>query len=174
MIKYDFGGWATKYNIACSDGRTILNDAFKHCHDCQVPLVWNHNYSGPESIIGKATLKHADVGVYAYCEFNDNETAKTAKNLVIHGDITALSIYANKLKQEGGRVLHGDIKEVSLVLAGANPGASIQEVLVHGEIEEGAAMIYNDSEELELAHADQNESKERTVADIYQEMTDEQ
>ena len=174
MNKYDFGGWATKYNIACSDGRTILNNAFKHCHDCQVPLVWNHNYSGPESIIGKATLKHADVGVYAYCEFNDNETAKTAKNLVIHGDITALSIYANKLKQEGGRVLHGDIKEVSLVLAGANPGASIQEVLVHGEIEEGAAMIYNDSEELELAHADQNESKERTVADIYQEMTDEQ
>ena len=174
MNKYDFGGWATKYNIACSDGRTILSDAFKHCHDCQVPLVWNHNYSGPESIIGKATLKHADIGVYAYCEFNDNETAKTAKNLVIHGDITALSIYANKLKQEGGRVLHGDIKEVSLVLAGANPGASIQEVLVHGEIEEGAAMIYNDSEELELAHADQNESKERTVADIYQEMTDEQ
>ena len=174
MNKYDFGGWATKYNVACSDGRTILNNAFKHCHDCQVPLVWNHNYSGPEGIIGKATLKHADVGVYAYCEFNDNETAKTAKNLVIHGDITALSIYANKLKQEGGRVLHGDIKEVSLVLAGANPGASIQEVLVHGEIEEGAAMIYNDSEELELAHADQNESKERTVADIYQEMTDEQ
>ena len=174
MNKYDFGGWATKYNVACSDGRTILSDAFKHCHDCQVPLVWNHNYSGPESIIGKATLKHADIGVYAYCEFNDNETAKTAKNLVIHGDITALSIYANKLKQEGGRVLHGDIKEVSLVLAGANPGASIQEVLVHGEIEEGAAMIYNDSEELELAHADQNESKERTVADIYQEMTDEQ
>ena len=190
MIKYDFGGWATKYNIACSDGRTILNDAFKHCHDCQVPLVWNHNYSGPESIIGKATLKHADVGVYAYCEFNDNDTAKTARNLVIHGDITALSIYANKLKQEGGRVLHGDIKEVSLVLAGANPGASIQEVLVHGELEEGSAMIYNDSEELEIRktddvseeiqHADQNEENkeepaaEKTVADIYREMTDEQ
>ena len=182
MNKYDFGGWATKYNIACSDGRTILSDAFKHCHDCQVPLVWNHNYSGPESIIGKATLKHADIGVYAYCEFNDNETAKTAKNLVIHGDITALSIYANKLKQEGGRVLHGDIKEVSLVLAGANPGASIQEVLVHGELEEDAAMIYNDSEELEIQHADQNEAeekkeepaKEKTVADIYREMTDEQ
>ena len=190
MIKYDFGGWATKYNIACSDGRTILNDAFKHCHDCQVPLVWNHNYSGPESIIGKATLKHADVGVYAYCEFNDNDTAKTARNLVIHGDITALSIYANKLKQEGGRVLHGDIKEVSLVLAGANPGASIQEVLIHGELEEGSAMIYNDSEELEIRktddvseeiqHADQNEENkeepaaEKTVADIYREMTDEQ
>ena len=177
MIKYDFGGWATMYNVACSDGRTIISDAFKHCDGLQIPLVWNHNYSGPESIIGKATLKHADIGVYAYCEFNDNETAKTAKNLVVHGDITALSIYANKLKQEGGKVLHGDIKEVSLVLAGANPGASIQEVLVHGEVEENAAMIYNDSEVLDLHHADQNEeepNKEKTVAEIYQSMTEEQ
>ena len=177
MIKYDFGGWATMYNIACSDGRTIIRDAFKHCDGLKIPLVWNHNYSGPESIIGKATLKHSDIGVYAYCEFNDNETAKTAKNLVVHGDITALSIYANKLKQEGGRVLHGDIKEVSLVLAGANPGASIQEVLVHGEVEENAAMIYNDSEVLDLHHADQNEEEpkeEKTVAEIYQSMTEEQ
>ena len=177
MIKYDFGGWATMYNVTCSDGRTIISDAFKHCDGLQIPLVWNHNYSGPESIIGKATLKHADIGVYAYCEFNDNETAKTAKNLVVHGDITALSIYANKLKQEGGKVLHGDIKEVSLVLAGANPGASIQEVLVHGEVEENAAMIYNDSEVLDLHHADQNEeesNKEKTVAEIYQSMTEEQ
>ena len=177
MIKYDFGGWATMYNVACSDGRTIVSDAFKHCDGLQIPLVWNHNYSGPESIIGKATLKHADIGVYAYCEFNDNETAKTAKNLVVHGDITALSIYANKLKQEGGKVLHGDIKEVSLVLAGANPGASIQEVLVHGEVEENAAMIYNDSEVLDLHHADQNEEEpkeEKTVAEIYQSMTEEQ
>lgn len=165
------------YNVACSDGRTIISDAFKHCDGLQIPLVWNHNYSGPESIIGKATLKHADIGVYAYCEFNDNETAKTAKNLVVHGDITALSIYANKLKQEGGKVLHGDIKEVSLVLAGANPGASIQEVLVHGEVEENAAMIYNDSEVLDLHHADQNEeesNKEKTVAEIYQSMNEEQ
>ena len=177
MIKYDFGGWATMYNVACSDGRTIISNAFKHCDGLQIPLVWNHNYSGPESIIGKATLKHADIGVYAYCEFNDNETAKTAKNLVVHGDITALSIYANKLKQEGGKVLHGDIKEVSLVLAGANPGASIQEVLVHGEVEENAAMIYNDSEVLDLHHADQNEEEpkeEKTVAEIYQSMTEEQ
>ena len=177
MIKYDFGGWATMYNVACSDGRTIIRDAFKHCDGLKIPLVWNHNYSGPESIIGKATLKHSDIGVYAYCEFNDNETAKTAKNLVVHGDITALSIYANKLKQEGGRVLHGDIKEVSLVLAGANPGASIQEVLVHGEVEENAAMIYNDSEVLDLHHADQNEEEpkeEKTVAEIYQSMTEEQ
>ena len=177
MIKYDFGGWATMYNVACSDGRTIISNAFKHCDGLQIPLVWNHNYSGPESIIGKATLKHADIGVYAYCEFNDNETAKTAKNLVVHGDITALSIYANKLKQEGGKVLHGDIKEVSLVLAGANPGASIQEILVHGEVEENAAMIYNDSEVLDLHHADQNEEEpkeEKTVAEIYQSMTEEQ
>lgn len=180
-MKYDFGGWATKYNIACSDGRTILNDAFKHCDGMQIPLVWNHNYSGPDSIIGKATLKHADVGVYAYCEFNENETAKTAKNLVIHGDITALSIYANKLKQEGGRVLKGDIKEVSLVLAGANPGASIQEVLAHGENEECGAMIYNDEEELEIVHSDsaeetiQHEDQNgKTVGEVYNSMTEEQ
>ena len=182
-MKYDFGGWATKYNIACSDGRTILNDAFKHCDGMQIPLVWNHNYSGPDSIIGKATLKHADVGVYAYCEFNENETAKTAKNLVVHGDITALSIYANKLKQDGGKVLKGDIKEVSLVLAGANPGASIQEVLAHGENEESGAMIYNDEEELELeiVHSDSAEEpvqdelqNGKTVGEIYSSMTDEQ
>ena len=180
-MKYDFGGWATKYNITCSDGRTILNDAFKHCDGMQIPLVWNHNYSGPDSIIGKATLKHADVGVYAYCEFNENETAKTAKNLVIHGDITALSIYANKLKQEGGRVLKGDIKEVSLVLAGANPGASIQEVLAHGENEESGAMIYNDEEELEIMHSDsaeetiQHEDQNgKTVGEVYNSMTEEQ
>ena len=196
-MKYDFGGWATKYNIACSDGRTILNDAFKHCDGMQIPLVWNHNYSGPDSIIGKATLKHADVGVYAYCEFNENETAKTAKNLVVHGDITALSIYANKLKQDGGKVLKGDIKEVSLVLAGANPGASIQEVLAHGENEEGGAMIYNDEEELEIVHSDsaeepvQDEEKlaiahsdsaeepaqdqnGKTVGEVYNSMTEEQ
>ena len=186
--KYDFGGWATKYNVTCSDGRTISHNAFSHCDDKQVPLVWNHNYDGPESIIGKATLKHADSGVYAYCEFNETDTARTAKNLVIHGDITALSIYANRLKQEGGRVLHGDIKEVSLVLAGANPGASIQEVLVHGDIEEGAALIYNDDYEIELCHSDQNdepeqkkeESKEeenedtKTVAEVYHSMTEEQ
>lgn len=180
-MKYDFGGWATKYNIACSDGRIILNDAFKHCDGMQIPLVWNHNYSGPDSIIGKATLKHADVGVYAYCEFNENETAKTAKNLVVHGDITALSIYANKLKQDGGKVLKGDIKEVSLVLAGANPGASIQEVLAHGENEEGGAMIYNDEEELEIVHSDsaeesiQHEDQNgKTVGEVYNSMTEEQ
>ena len=187
---FDFSGWATKNDIKCADGRVIRTDAFKHCDGMQIPLVWNHNYSGPDSIIGKATLKHADVGVYAYCEFNENETAKTAKNLVVHGDITALSIYANKLKQEGGKVLKGDIKEVSLVLAGANPGASIQEVLAHGENEEGGAMIYNDEEELEIVHSDsaeepvhsdsaeesmQHEDQNgKTVGEVYNSMTEEQ
>lgn len=179
-MKYDFGGWATKYNVACSDGRTISNNAFKHCDEQQVPLVWNHNYNGPDSVIGKAVLKHAEDGVYAYCEFNENDTAKTAKNLVVHGDITALSIYANKLQQNGGYVLHGDIKEVSLVLAGANPGASIQEVLVHGDLDESAAVIYNDGDDIELWHSDEPPVKkeepkaDKTVAEIYSEMTDEQ
>lgn len=179
MSKYDFGGWATKYNVACSDGRTILANAFKHCDNSQVPLVWNHNYTGPESVIGKAHLEHKDDGVYARCEFNTTDTANTAKNLVIHGDITALSIYANKLQQQGGRVMQGDIKEVSLVLAGANPGASIQEVLVHGDVCESEATIYND-ENIELYHADdkdQNEEKnsdDETVADVYNTLTEKQ
>ena len=184
--KYDFGGWATKYNLACSDGRTISNGAFKHCDDSTVPLVWNHTYTGPESIIGKATLKHMDEGVYAYCEFNDSDTANTAKGLVVHGDITSLSIYANRLQQKGGYVLHGDIKEVSLVLAGANPGASIQEVLVHGDIDDTQATIYNDDEGLELFHHDEEPEQEveneeithsdenETVADVYNTLTDKQ
>lgn len=181
MNKYDFAGWATKYNTACSDGRTISNGAFKHCDEVSVPLVWNHTYSSPENVIGKVTLKHREEGVYAYGEFNDSETANTAKNLVTHGDITALSIYANKLKQQGGHVLHGDIKEVSLVLAGANPGASIVEVLVHGDVVEAEATIYNDEEGLELSHADgQNEDQkedpntDETVADVYNTLSDKQ
>lgn len=175
MNKYDFGGWATKYNIACSDGRTISHNAFKHCDEQQVPLVWNHNYTGPESIIGKAVLKHASEGVYAYCEFNDSDTANTAKNLVVHGDITALSIYANKLQQQGGHVLHGDIKEVSLVLAGANPGASIQEVLVHGDVDSTAATIYTDDYGIELYHSNQNDDDyEETVADVYETLSEKQ
>ena len=192
MRKYDFGGWATKYNTHCSDGRTILTGAFAHCDEKTVPLVWNHTYNSPENIIGKATLVHKDEGVYAYCEFNETSTADTAKNLVKHGDITSLSIYANKLKQSGGNVLHGDIKEVSLVLAGANPGASIQEVLLHGDEATDEATIYNDSEELDMWHGEGTETKEpdtdpkqegdnlehadssETIADIYNSMTDKQ
>ena len=153
MANYDFGGWATKYNIPCGDGRTIRNGAFAHCDNKVVPLVWNHNYNGPENIIGKATLIHKTEGVYAECTFNNTDTAENAKNLVVHGDITALSIHANKLVQKQGNVMHGEIREVSLVLAGANPGASIQEVLVHGDEWDEEATIYNDDEELEIIHS---------------------
>src|SRR5574344_1678623 len=185
--KYDFAGWATKYGIGCSDGRTISKGAFAHCDEIVVPLVWNHTYDKPENVIGNAKLVNSDEGVYTYCSFNDTSTAETAKSLVKHGDITSLSIYANHLKQAGNIVMHGDIKEVSLVLAGANPGASIQEVLVHGEISEGEATIYNDPEGLELWHEDvDNESEEEpedikheddsneTIADIYNSMTEKQ
>ena len=180
--KYDFAGWATKYNIGCSDGRTILKGAFAHCDEIVVPLVWNHTYDQPENIIGNAKLVNSDEGVYTYCSFNDTSTAETAKRLVKHGDITSLSIYANHLKQAGNIVMHGDIKEVSLVLAGANPGASIQEILVHGEISEGEATIYNDPDGLELWHEDVDEELEdeleddsnETIADIYNSMTEKQ
>ena len=177
MNNYHFGGWATKYNVACSDGRTISNGAFAHCDDAVVPLVWNHTYTGPDSVIGKVTLKHRDEGVYAYGEFNSSDTANTAKNLVLHGDITSLSIYANKLQQKGAYVLHGDIKEVSLVLAGANPGASIQEVLVHGDLDETQATIYNDPDGLEIFHSDNSQNDENsseTVADVYNTLTEKQ
>ena len=181
--KYDFAGWATKYGVGCSDGRTILKGAFAHCDEIVVPLVWNHTYDKPENVIGNAKLINSDEGVYTYCSFNDTSTAETAKSLVKHGDITSLSIYANHLKQAGNIVMHGDIKEVSLVLAGANPGASIQEVLVHGEISEGEATIYNDPEGLELWHEDVDEELEdieheddsnETIADIYNSMTEKQ
>ena len=184
--KYDFAGWATKYGIGCSDGRTISKGAFAHCDEIVVPLVWNHTYDKPENVIGSAKLVNSDEGVYTYCSFNDTSTAETAKSLVKHGDITSLSIYANHLKQAGNIVMHGDIKEVSLVLAGANPGASIQEVLVHGEISEGEATIYNDPEGLELWHEDVDEELEEpedikheddsneTIADIYNSMTEKQ
>ena len=176
--KYDFAGWATKYNIGCSDGRTILKGAFAHCDETVVPLVWNHSYNSPDNIIGKASLTHSEDGVYAYCLFNDTPTAETAKSLVKHGDITSLSIYANHLKQAGAMVMHGDIKEVSLVLAGANPGASIQEVLVHNEEDGAAATIYNDEDDFEFWHEDIDEELEddsnETIADIYNSMTEKQ
>ena len=184
--KYDFAGWATKYGVGCSDGRTISKGAFAHCDEIVVPLVWNHTYDKPDNIIGNARLVNSDEGVYTYCSFNNTSTAETAKSLVKHGDITSLSIYANHLKQAGNIVMHGDIKEVSLVLAGANPGASIQEVLVHGEISEGEATIYNDPDGLELWHEDVEDEVEEpedikheddsneTIADIYNSMTEKQ
>lgn len=185
---YDFGGWATKYNMKCSDGRTILKDAFAHQDNTVIPLVWNHIYDSVENVIGKATLMHRDEGVYAHCEFNDSSQAQAAKSAVKHGDITSLSIFANKLKQKSSAVVHGNIKEVSLVLAGANPGAYIEEVLIHGEADdEMTATIYNDelihfdSDAIEHSSKDdQNEEDvtekddKETVADVYNTLNDKQ
>ncbi len=187
MSKYDFSGWATKNNLKCSDGRTILKDAFKH-HDGQtVPLVWNHQHNDALNVLGHALLENRKEGVYAYCTFNETEAGKNAKMLVEHGDIKALSIYANHLKQQGGNVEHGMIREVSLVLAGANPGAFIDSIIRHGETSDEEAVIYT-GEEIELRHAEeiQNEQEEgadmnnemehadKTVQDVIDSMTEEQ
>lgn len=182
-MNYDFSGWATRNNIKCSDGRTILRDAFKHNDGQTVPLVWNHQHNESANVLGHAVLENREEGVYAYCTFNDTEAGKNAKLLVEHGDVTALSIYANKLKQNGGNVMHGTIREVSLVLAGANPGAFIDNVIRHGEDCEDEAVIYT-GEELVLQHADdQNNNKgdaemdnkgEKTIQDVFDTLTEEQ
>ena len=186
MKNYDFSGWATKNNLRCSDGRTILRDAFKHNDGQTVPLVWNHQHNDPLNVLGHALLENRESGVYAYCKFNDTEAGKNAKMLVEHGDVTALSIYANQLKQKGGNVEHGVIREVSLVLAGANPGAFIDSILRHGEASDEEGVIYT-GETLVLFHAEeqnQNEKKEEdkkvtegkelTVQDVVDSMTEEQ
>ena len=179
-MKYDFSGWATKNNLKCSDGRTILRDAFKHNDGQTVPLVWNHQHNDPLNVLGHALLENRDSGVYAYCKFNDTEAGKNAKMLVEHGDVTALSIYANQLKQKGGNVEHGVIREVSLVLAGANPGAFIDSILRHGESSDEEGVIYT-GEQIELAHAEDKkeeekvaDNKEKTVQDVVDSMTEEQ
>ena len=185
-MKYDFSGWATKNNLKCSDGRTIMKDAFKNNDGQTVPLVWNHQHNDPLNVLGHAVLENRENGVYAYCKFNDTEAGKNAKMLVEHGDVKALSIYANQLKQKGGNVEHGVIREVSLVLAGANPGAFIDSILRHGETSDEEGVIYT-GEEIELFHADekvQNEdnkeekevsdNKEKTVQDVIDSMTEEQ
>lgn len=154
-MKYDFSGWATKNDILCTDGRTIRKDAFKHCDGKTVPLVWNHQHNDPENVLGQALLHNEDEGVRAYCSFNETRRAQSAKIAVLHGDVDSLSICANHLKQEGGNVLHGDIKEVSLVLAGANDGAHIDEVIRHGEISEDECVIYM-NELIDLEHADED------------------
>lgn len=154
--KYDFSGWATKCNVKCSDGRTILKHAFKDDDGKTVPLVWNHNHVEAENVLGHACLESREEGIYAYCSFNDTEQGKNAKELVQHGDITSLSIFANKLQQNNNKeVMHGIIREVSLVLAGANPGASIDYVVAHADDSESEeATIYNDENALEMFHAD--------------------
>ena len=158
MDQYDFSGWATKANLKCSDGRTILKDAFIDNDGQTVPLVWNHQHNRPEEVLGHAMLKNMPEGVYAYCKFNETESGQTAKLLVESGDVNQLSIYANGLKQQGGMVLHGAIKEVSLVLAGANPGAYIDSIIKHGEESDEEAIIYT-GEDISLCHADGSEGK---------------
>ena len=154
-MAYDFSGWATRNNLKCSDGRTILKDAFKHNDGATVPLVWNHQHNSPDEVLGHAMLKNRDEGVYTYCTFNDTEAGKTAKLLVQHGDVNALSIYANQLKEKMGHVIHGNIREVSLVLAGANPGAYIDSVIAHSDSDEWEASIFT-GETIELYHGDNN------------------
>ena len=192
---YDFSGWATRANLKCSDGRTIMKDAFKHNDGKVVPLVWNHQHNDPNEVLGHALLKNMDDGVYAYCKFNDTESGQTAKLLVQHGDVNQLSIYANKLKQQMSNVLHGDIREVSLVLAGANPGAYIDSIMQHGEESEDEAIIFT-GEDIVLAHAGcgssstdekkkkeiehskedtmENQGNEKTVKDVFDTLNDEQ
>ena len=187
MEKYDFSGWATKNNLLCSDGRTILKDAFKHNDGQTVPLVWNHQHNEPNNVLGHALLENRDEGVYAYCTFNDTESGQEAKKLVQHKDVCALSIYANQLKQQGMNVIHGAIREVSLVLAGANPGAFIDSVIAHGEESNEEAIIFT-GEDIVIEHADNeckteeskvdNEEKkpdgEKTVGEVFEAFTDEQ
>ena len=159
MEVFDFSGWATRANLKCSDGRTILKDAFRDNDGQTVPLVWNHQHNDPLNVLGHAKLENRDEGVYAYCKFNDTESGQNAKLLVEHGDVSALSIYANQLKQQGGNVLHGAIREVSLVLAGANPGAFIDSIIKHGEASEEEAIIFT-GEDITLCHAEDENSEE--------------
>ena len=190
-VKFDFSGYATKAGLKCSDGRTILPDAFKHNDGQTVPLVWQHMHSEPTNILGHAVLENRQDGVYAYCKFNGTETGQNAKVLVEHGDITAMSIYANQLKEQAKQVIHGVIREVSLVLAGANPEALIDNVcIIHadgsptGERDSTEAIIYTGGPVTSgdsLDHADDEEDSgddtsdgEETVQEIFDSMTDKQ
>ena len=178
MSKYDFSGWATKNDLKCSDGRIIRRDAFKDNDGQTVPLVWNHQHNDPLNVLGHALLENRAEGVYAYCKFNDTPAGQNAKMLVEHGDVSALSIYANRLKQDNCNVTHGVIREVSLVLAGANPGAFIDSILRHGEASDDEAVIYT-GEQLSLEHADKEDNmddnkQEKTVQDVVDSMTEEQ
>ena len=199
-IKADCSGWATKANMLCSDGRTILQNAFSECDGKTVPVVWNHEHNDPNAVLGHALLENRADGVYAFITFNDTDSGQNAKKLVQHKDVDRLSIYANKLVQRGGDVIHGIIREVSLVLAGANPGAVIDTVIAHGEDSEieGYIMSGEYIENIDtLSHSDDSEDKnenskgekavatvtkntsgkadgEKTVADVFNTLTEEQ
>lgn len=182
--KYDFSGWATKNDLLCADGRTIRKNAFQDNDGEIVPLVWNHEHNDPMNVLGHALLQNRENGVYAYCTCNNTAAGQNAKEFVQHGDVCALSIYANKLKQQGGNVVHGKIREVSLVLAGANPGAFIDSVMTHGEESDDEAIIYSGENELDLSHSDDKGSNDKgsndkgsddeTIQDVYDTLTDKQ
>lgn len=203
-MDYDFCGWATRNNIKCSDGRTIMKDAFIENDGQKVPLVWNHDHNSPDNVLGHALLENREEGVYTYCKFNDTESGQQAKALVTNGDVDKLSIYANRLKSQMNNVIHGCIREVSLVLAGANPGAYIESVVVHGEgtDAEEEVVIYTDEhisvdiehsdeggdnmkEELneggnemnekdQLTHAENSDNSEKTVQEVFDTFTEDQ
>lgn len=201
-VQCDFSGYATRNDLLCGDGRTIRKNAFKDCDGQTVPLVYNHEHNNPKAVLGHALLENREDGVYAYCTLNDTEQGQTAKKLVQHGDVRSLSIYANKLKHIGSDVVHGVIRELSLVLAGANPGAYIDFVMAHGDdsedslyanYDENAIVVHSseESEEDDIKHSDKKEEKEvstepkeketkdtkeseKTVEDVYNDMTDEQ
>lgn len=177
---YDFSGWATKYGVKCSDGRTLLNGAFKDCDGESVPLVWNHQHNSQQNVLGHMILEHRDEGMYAYGYFNDTEQGRDAKEQVKNGDLTSLSIYANKLHEKNGNVMHGVIREVSLVLAGANPGARIDTVIAHSDSNDGEEAIIYNNYDIELAHSEEGETmkeeenKGKTVEEVYNSFTEEQ
>lgn len=187
LTGFDFCGWATKNNLRCSDGRIIRHGAFRVNDGKRVPLVWNHQHNDPEHTLGHAILENKDEGVYAYCYFNDGEKAKAAKEAVKHGDVESLSIWANNLQQNGADVIHGVIREVSLVLAGANPGAFIESVLAHSEpMEDGdEEAIFYTNEGIFLRHAEddmedlkskkeEKDPKDKTVQEVFDTLNEEQ
>ena len=187
--EFDFSGYATRNDLLCGDGRTIKRDAFKDNDGSTVPLIWNHDHNNPDAVLGHALLENREDGVYAYCKFNDTESGTTAKKLVHNGDVRSLSIWANKLKQVGNDVIHGTIRELSLVLAGANPGAYIDFVMAHGDDAEDELYANYDENALVLYHSDTDKkgeeemaeetkkdenTKEKTVQEVIDSMTEEQ
>ena len=191
MNKFDFSGWASRNNMLCSDGRTILKDAFKDCDGQTVPLVWSHIHDDPDMVLGHAVLENRNEGLYAYCSFNDSKKGQATKHLVEHGDVVSLSIFANQLKQKGSNVLHGLVREVSVVLAGANPGAYIDQdsvnqfAMQHGEPFDDEIGVIFTGEPIELYHSDdeedtakekatESEDNEKTIQDVIDTMNEEQ
>ena len=178
--KYDFAGWVTKNDIRCSDGVTIKHDAFKNNHGSKVPLVWNHNYDSPMNVLGYVELENHNTGVYGYGHFNDTEEARSAKEQIRHGDITSMSIGARKIKRNGSDVVHGMIYEVSLVLAGANPGAVIDTVITHsedGDVESGIiypGTLIHSSDDIIENQEEEMGNEEKTIGDVLDTMNDEQ